>query len=78
MPEVQNLIAFNQIKKKLRKWEGKMTQNLTGKVIHVSYECKLTSGGRSVTETIVEDEVKMLTTYSDDEGEEFGIEMAPF
>ena len=55
-----------------------MTQNLTGKVIHVSYEWKLRSGGGSITKTIVEDEVKMLTTYSDDEGEEFGIEMVPF
>ena len=55
-----------------------MTQNLSSKVIHVSYKWKLTSGGRSVTETIVEDEVKILTTYSDDEGEEFGIKMVLF
>ena len=27
MPEVQNSDAFKQIKKKLGKWEGKMTQN---------------------------------------------------
>ena len=78
MPEVQNISLLKQIKKKLIRWEGKMTHNLTGKVIHVSYEWKLTSGGRSITETIVEDEVKMLTTYSDDEGEKFGIEVVPF
>ena len=54
MPEVQNSDAFKQIKKKLGKWEGKMTQNLTGEVIDVSYEWKLTSGGNSITETIVE------------------------
>ena len=43
MPEVQNSKAFNQVKKKLGKWEGKMTQGLTGAVYDVSYEFKLTS-----------------------------------
>ena len=69
MPDVQNSDAFIQIKKKLGKWEGKMTQNLTGEVIDVSYEWKLTSGGNTITETIVEDGVEMLTTYSDDDGQ---------
>ena len=46
-----------------------MTQNLTGEVIDVSYEWKLTSGGNTITETIVEDGVEMLTTYSDDDGQ---------
>ena len=69
MPEVQNSDAFKQIKKKLGKWEGKMTQNLTGEVIDVSYEWKLPSGGNTITETIVEDGVEMLTTYSDDDGQ---------
>ena len=77
MPEVLNISPLKQIKKKLRRWEGKMTHNLTGEVIQVAYEWKLTSEGRSITETVVEDEVKMLTTYSDDEDEEFGIEMVP-
>ena len=78
MPEVQDIGPLKQIKKKLRRWEGKMTHNLTGEVIQVAYEWKLTSEGRSITETVVEDEVKVLTTYSNDEGEEFGIEMVPF
>ena len=30
MPEIQNSKAFNQVKKKLGKWQGKMTQGLTG------------------------------------------------
>ena len=68
MPEVQNSKAFNEVKKKLGKWEGKMTQ-YTGKVFDVSYEWKLTSGGNTITETIVEDGVEMLTTYSDKDGE---------
>ena len=46
-----------------------MTQGLTGAVIDVSYEWKLTSGGNTITETLVEDGVEMLTTYSDDNGE---------
>ena len=69
MPEVQNSNAFNQVKKKLGKWQGKMTQGLTGAVYDVSYEFQLTSGGNTITETIVEDGVQMLSTYSDDNGE---------
>jgi len=60
--------AFEQVKKKLGKWEGTMTQGLTGAVFDVSYEFKLTSGGNTITETLVEDGVEMLTTYSDDDG----------
>ena len=64
MPEVQNSKAFDEIKKRLGKWEGKMTQYLTGDVFDVSYEWKLTSGGNTISETIIEDGVEMLTTYS--------------
>ena len=46
-----------------------LTQGLTGAVIDVSYEWRLTSGGNTITETLVEDGVEMLTTYSDDNGE---------
>ncbi len=69
MPAVENSAAFTQVEKKLGKWEGKMTQGLTGAVIDVSYEWRLTSGGNTITETLVEDGVEMLTTYSDDNGE---------
>ena len=69
MPEVQNSNAFIQVKKKLGKWEGKMIQGLTGAIYDVSYEFQLTSGGNTITETIVEDGVQMLSTYSDDNGE---------
>ena len=69
MPAVENSAAFKQVEKKLGKWEGKMTQGLTGAVIDVSYEWRLTSGGNTITETLVEDGVEMLTTYSDDDGE---------
>ena len=35
----------------------------------MSYEFALTSGGNTITETLLEDGVQMLTTYSDDDGE---------
>ena len=61
--------AFAAVKKKLGKWEGQMTQSITGAVFDVSYEWKLTSGGNTITETIVEDGVEMLSTYTDQDGE---------
>ncbi len=61
--------AFEQVRKKIGKWEGKMVQGLDGNVIDVSYVFALTSGGNTITETLVEDGVQMLTTYSDDNGE---------
>ena len=54
--------AFEQVKKKLGKWEGTMTQGLTGALFDVSYEFKLTSGGNTITETLVEDGVEILDT----------------
>ena len=61
--------AFEAVKKKLGKWEGQMTQSLTGQSFDVSYEWALTSGGNTITESIIEDGVEMLTTYSDQDGE---------
>ena len=49
--------AFEQVRKKLGKWKGTMTQGATGAVFDVSYEFKLTSGGNTITETLVEDGV---------------------
>ena len=69
MPAVENSAAFKRVEKKLGKWEGKMTQGATCAIIDVSYEGRLTSGGNTITETLVEDGVEMLTTYSDDNGE---------
>ena len=61
--------AFEQVRKKIGKWEGKMVQGIDGNVIDVSYVFALTSGGNTITETLLEDGVQMLTTYSDDDGE---------
>ena len=69
MPAVESSAAFQNVQKKVGKWEGKMTQGATGKVIDVSYEWRVTSGGNTITETLVEDGVEMLTTYADRNGE---------
>ena len=63
MPQVETSAAFEQIKKKLGKWEGQLTQGLTGDVIDVSYEWTLVSGGSTIMESVVEDGVGMFTTY---------------
>jgi hypothetical protein len=64
MTEVAHSDGFNQMKQMLGKWEGKLTQ-FTGAVINTSSEFKLVSGGNLITETLIEDGVEMLTTYSD-------------
>jgi len=56
--------GFTEMAKMVGKWEGKLTQ-FTGVVIDVSSDFKLVSGGNLITETLVEDGVEMLTTYSD-------------
>ena len=61
--------AFEQVRKKIGKWKGTMVQGIDGNVIDVSYEFALTSGGNTITETLIEDGVQMLTTYSDDDGD---------
>ena len=38
MPTVESSAAFKQVEKKLGKWEGKMTQGLTGADIDITYE----------------------------------------
>ena len=40
--------AFEQVKKKIGKWEGTMVQGIDGNVINVSYEFRLTSGGNTI------------------------------
>ena len=69
MTNASESAAFEAVKKKLGKWEGQMTQSLTGQSFDVSYEWALTSGGNTITESIIEDGVEMLTTYSDQDGE---------
>lgn len=42
-----------------------MTQTQTGDISDVSYEWRLVAGGNTITETIVEDGVEMLSADSD-------------
>lgn len=69
MAASSNSPAFEAVMQKLGIWEGQMTQSLDGAVFDVSYEYKLTSGGNTITETIVEDGVEMLSTYSVEGGQ---------
>ena len=69
MTEKPHSEGFNEMKKMLGKWEGKLTQ-FTGTVIDVSSDFKLVSGGNLITENLVEDGVEMLTTYSDNKNGE--------
>ena len=64
MPQVETSVAFEQMKKKIGKWEGQLTQGLTGDVINVSYEWSLVSGGNTLMETVVEDGVHLLRILS--------------
>ena len=68
MGEVNNSKAFEQIKKMLGKWEGKLYQQ-SGAVVDTSSEFKLVSNGNTIVEKLVEDGVEMMTTYSDKDGE---------
>lgn len=68
MGEVNNSPAFNQIKKMIGKWEGKLYQQ-SGAVVDTYSEFRLVSNGNSIVETLIEDGVEMMTTYSDKDGE---------
>ena len=64
MGEISNSEAFNQVKKLIGKWEGKLYQQ-SGAVVDTYSEFRLVSNGNSIVEKLVEDGVEMLTTYSD-------------
>ena len=67
MGEIKNSEAFNQVKKLLGKWEGKLYQQ-SGAVVDTYSEFRLVSNGNSIVEKLVEDGVEMMTTYSDKDG----------
>ena len=67
MGGVKNSDAFNQVKKLLGKWEGKLYQQ-SGAVVDTYSEFRLVSNGNAIVETLVEDGVEMMTTYSDKDG----------
>jgi len=69
MPAAKNSAAFKEVQKRLGRWEGMMRQSISDRDVPVSYELKLTSGGNTIVETLVEDGIEMLTTYTDKGGE---------
>jgi hypothetical protein len=60
--------TFLQVMKMVGDWEGKLHQP-DGTIVDTSTSFKLTSNGNTVVETLVEDGVEMITTYSDKDGE---------
>ena len=61
MGEVNNSKAFEQIKKMLGKWEGKLYQQ-SGAVVDTSSEFKLVSNGNTIVEKLVEDGVELVSS----------------
>ena len=53
MGETRNSEAFNQVKKLLGKWEGKLYQQ-SGAVVDTYSEFRLVSNGNSIVETLIE------------------------
>jgi hypothetical protein len=66
--DVTHSVAFRQVMKMLGNWEGKLHQP-DGSIVETSTSFRLTSNGNTVVETLVEDGVEMITTYSDKDGE---------
>ena len=60
--------AFLQVMKMLGNWEGTLYM-FDGTEVDTTTSFKLTSNGNTIVETLVEDGVEMLTTYSDKDGE---------
>jgi hypothetical protein len=61
--------GFEYVKGRLGSWEGTLNNGYSGEQIDVSYQLKLTSGGSTILETLLEDGDEMLTTYSENNGE---------
>jgi len=60
--------AFIQMKRMLGEWNGKLYQE-SGTVVETYSNFRLVSNGNSIVETLIEDGVEMMTTYSDKDGE---------
>ena len=59
--------AFAQMKQMEGSWEGMLTRS-TGEVVETRSTFRLISDGNTMVETLVEDGVEMLTTYSEQDG----------
>ena len=59
--------AFDQMKQMAGSWEGTLTRS-TGEVVETRSNFRLISDGNTMVETLIEDGVEMLTTYSEQDG----------
>ena len=60
--------AFDKMKQMEGTWEGKLTR-VTGEVVDTRSEFRLIADGNTMVETLIEDGVEMLTTYTENEGD---------
>jgi len=61
-------LAFAQMKQMEGSWAGMLTRS-TGEVVETRSTFRLISDGNTMVETLVEDGVEMLTTYSEQDGQ---------
>jgi len=66
--QAEDVSAFEQMKTMVGSWQGELTRS-TGEVVDTRSEFRLISDGNTMVETLVEDGVEMLTTYSEKDGE---------
>jgi hypothetical protein len=64
----QEVNDFEFFKNMVGKWEGQLSRS-TGEVVTTRSEFRLVSDGNTIVETLVEDGMEMLTTYSEKDGE---------
>ena len=60
--------AFDKMKQMEGTWEGKLTR-VTGEVVDTRSEFRLIADGNTMVETLIEDGVEMLTTYTESDGD---------
>ena len=60
--------AFDKMKQMEGTWEGKLTR-VTGEVVDTRSEFRLIADGNTMVETLIEDGVEMLTTYTENDGD---------
>ncbi|MGB1342751.1 MAG: hypothetical protein ACPHF3_06540 [Pseudomonadales bacterium] len=68
MALADGLSAFDQMKQMAGSWQGTLTRS-TGEVVETRSNFRVISDGHTMIETLIEDGVEMLTTYSEQDGE---------
>lgn len=60
--------AFDKMEQMVRTWEGKLTR-VTGEGVDTLSEFRLIASGNTMVETLIDDGVEMLTTYTENDGD---------